>query len=125
MKLADESEKLDPASAGSRAVFLGRDGASAAYDLLKHIKDGKVKLEDLKQEELPKELAGKTLAEQKAFLEKIGKEREALSRRTAELDKMRSEFIARKIAEDAKLAGTTSFESRVLDVYRTQAARRR
>src|SRR5262249_12772957 len=70
-----------PASAAApRAGFLARSGGTA-HDLLKAIKDDKVKLEDIKKEELPKELAGKTLAEQKEILAKLDKEREELSKR--------------------------------------------
>src|SRR5262249_9561656 len=123
-KLAEESAKLPPADAAPRAGFLARTGGgSTAYDLLKHIKDGKVKLEEIKKEELPKELAGKSLPEQKEFLEKLDKEREALSKRALDLEKKRNEFIAKKMAEDAKLAAPTSFENQVLGILRVQARR--
>jgi Mg-chelatase subunit ChlD len=120
---AKDSAKVPETSAAPRAVFLARDGSSTAYDLLRHIKDGRVKLEDIKKEELPKELAGKTLSEQKEILERIDKERQALSKRTLELDKLRNEFMAKKIAEDSKLAAPTSFENEVFGILRVQAGR--
>ncbi|MFO0964076.1 MAG: vWA domain-containing protein [Gemmataceae bacterium] len=124
-KRVTESAALPLATAAPRAAYLARtDGGATAYDLIKGIKDGKVKLEELKKEELPKELVGKNLTEQKQILEKLDKEREVLSKRALELEKMRNEFIAKKIAEDTKLATPTSFENEVLGILRVQAGRR-
>ncbi|MFO0964399.1 MAG: vWA domain-containing protein [Gemmataceae bacterium] len=113
---------LGGASAAPRAGFLARSGGTA-HDLLKAIKDDKVKLEDIKKEELPKELAGKSLAEQKEILAKLDKERQEMSKRVLDLEKKRNEFIAKKMAEDTKLAAPTSFENEVLGILRLQARR--
>lgn len=120
---AYETESLPAASAAPRAVFLGRSGGGTAYDLLQNIKDGKVKLEALKKDELPKELQEKSLTEQREYLNKLDKERQELSKRTEVLDRLRNEFIAKKIAADAKLAAPTSFENEVLNILRVQAHR--
>jgi hypothetical protein len=118
--------KLDAPAAAERAGFYARAGeGGTAYCLINAMKAGKVKLEDLKKEELPDQLKGKTLVEQRVILTKMEKEREVLTQQILDLDKKRTEFIAKKQAEDAKLAGSTrdSFDGNVLRLLRTQALR--
>jgi Mg-chelatase subunit ChlD len=120
---ADEAAKLPAPAAAARAGYLAKSGTAAAYDLLDSIKSGKVKLEKLKKEELPKELRDKTLAQQKEFLDKLDKRRTKLNKEVLELDKKRSDFIAKKRAEMAKgkKGEKPTFEKEVLDLLRKQA----
>ena len=60
-------------AAADRAAYNARTGGNAAYDLIDNIKDGKVKLEDIKKDELPEDMQKMTLAEQKEYLEKLTK----------------------------------------------------
>jgi Mg-chelatase subunit ChlD len=116
----DGAVRLDPASAASRIAYQCKNGQCATYDLLACIKQGKVKLEDLKKEELPAELKDKPVKEQKAFLDKLDKRRGELNAQVLALDKKRCDFIAKKQAEDlAKNKG--SFDNEVLEVLRSQA----
>ena len=97
--------------------------AGPSYDLLVNIKAKKVKLEELKKDELPPELQKLTLKEQKTYLEKIDKERQQLTQKAGELAKKRAAFIAQKQAEQTKNAGRDSFDNQVLQVLQRQAAR--
>jgi hypothetical protein len=112
---------LGAEAAAERAGFLAKTGKAAAYDLLDNIKSGKVKLETLKKEELPRELRDKTLAQQKEFLKKLDKRRTRLNKEVLELDKKRAEFIARKRAEMEKDKKPSGFDKEVLDLLRKQA----
>jgi Mg-chelatase subunit ChlD len=114
------AEALPGGAAADRAAFNSKTGQVASYDLLDSIKKGKVKLEDLKKDQLPKELQGKTLKEQKAYLEKLDKHRTELNKECLELDKKRSDFIAKKLAE-AKGKGKNVFDNEVLEILRKQA----
>jgi len=55
---------LAPAADADRAGFLARNNAATSYDLLQNVKDGKVKLEEIKKDELPEELKNLSTAEQ-------------------------------------------------------------
>jgi Mg-chelatase subunit ChlD len=106
-----------------RAAFTARNEAATTYDLAKQIKDGKVKLETLKKDELPEQLKGKLLAQQKEILANIEKERETLSKQAIDLDKKRTAFISKKLAEDAKNRTPDSFDAQVLSILQSQATR--
>lgn len=114
---------LTPAVAADRAAYYGNAAKGASYDLLENVKSGKVKLETLKKEQLPEELRGLTLVEQKAFLAKLDKIQQDLNAKARELDKKRSEFIAKKQKEDAKAKMGDSFDGQVLQLLELQAGR--
>lgn len=121
--LAASAGALKGEAAAERAAFNAKNKQAAAYDLLDNIKDGKVKLEALKESELPDELKGKTLEEQKKLLEDLGKRRAELNKQVEELCKKRSDFIAKKQSEDTKNQARDSFDNQVLRILQTQARR--
>ncbi len=116
----DEAKALPSGPAADRAAFSGKGGRAASYDLLDAVKAKVVKLEDLKDDQLPKELQGMNLEKRKEFLETLDKKRSELNKEAVDLDKKRSEFIQKKLAEDKKDT-KDSFDSQVLEVLRKQA----
>jgi hypothetical protein len=120
---ADDAASLPAPAAASRAGYIAKSGRAATYDLLDGIKSGKVKLEALKKDELPKELQGKTMPEQKKFLKDLDERRTKLREEALKLDKQRSDFIAQKRAELAKegKGSKAGFDREVLDLLRKQA----
>jgi Mg-chelatase subunit ChlD len=114
------AEKLDAPAAAARAAYQCKNGWCATYDLLDNIKQGKVKLEDLKKEQLPKELQKLDRKEQQAYLDKLDKRRTELRQECLELDKKRAGWIAKKQAAESD-KGKDSFDNQVLDVLRNQA----
>jgi Mg-chelatase subunit ChlD len=123
MRRLDDAKALPAPAAAERAGFAGKTGKAAAYDLLDSIKDGKVKLEELKKEELPEELQKMTLKEQKEHLAKLDGKRKELLTKAADLDTKRGEFIKKKLAEDQKNRARDSFDNQVFEVLRRQASR--
>src|SRR5262249_26847313 len=109
----DAAAGLSVPAAAERAAFQAKNAQNSAYDLLDDVKKGKVKLEEVKKEDLPEELKKLTLKEQKEYLDNLDKKR-------AELNKQRTEYIAKKQAE-AKDKGKESFDNQVLEVLRNQA----
>jgi Mg-chelatase subunit ChlD len=107
-----------PGVAADRAATLAKNKRVAAYDLIDNINAGKVKLEDLKKEQLPEEMQKMTPAEQKDFLAKMAKRRAELSKEALDLDKKRGDFIAQKRAENKTRSG---FDGEVLEILRSQA----
>ncbi|MFO0969897.1 MAG: vWA domain-containing protein [Gemmataceae bacterium] len=125
-EVADKNAELDVASAAERTTYYAKASPyGVTYCLITAIKNKEVKLEDIKKDELPEQLKGKSIEEQRAFITKTEKEREDWSKHILELDKKRGDFIAKKQKEDEKLAGRTrdSFDSNVLRILRAQAAR--
>jgi hypothetical protein len=119
-KLADGAGALPAPAAAERAAYNAKKGQNAAYDLLDAVKQKKVKLEDLKKEELPEEMQKMTMEERKAHLDKLDKKRSDLQKEALELDKKRSDYIAKKQAED-KGKNKSAFDSQVLEILRKQA----
>jgi Mg-chelatase subunit ChlD len=121
-KKAGEARRLAgaaPGAAAERAGYLAKSGKGAAYDLLTQIKDGKVKLEELKEAELPDELKKIKPSERKPYLEKLEKRRQELRKEVLDLDKKRSEFIKKELEKKGK--GKDGFDNQVLDMLRKQA----
>ena len=82
-----------------------------------------VKLEEVKKEHLPAAMQKMTLKEQRAYLDKLDKERTALNEKARDLDKKRNAFIAKKQAEDAKSRARDGFDNQVLQILQRQAGR--
>lgn len=123
-KLATSEAVLPAGAAADRASFNARVNAGGnAYDLLTNINKGTVKLEELKKEELPPELQKLTLAEQKAYLQKLEGRRKELSQKAIDLDRKRSDFITQKQAGETRNTAKDSFDGQVLNILQRQAGR--
>lgn len=114
----DAARALPAAAQADRALFNARKAQNAAYDLVDQVKQGKIKLEDVKKEELPEELQKLTLEERKKHLDELDKKRDALRKEALELDKQRTEFVNEKLAENK---GKDGFDQQVLEMLRSQA----
>lgn len=63
------------------------------WDLVDKVKEDKQALSNMKKEELPEELQGKSTTEIQAYVEQKTKERETIQKEIAELAKQRQDFI--------------------------------
>jgi Mg-chelatase subunit ChlD len=106
--------------AADSAAFRSKAGRLAANDLLDDLKENKVKLEEIKEDQLPDDLKKMKPEERKAHVEKLQKDREELKKKALELDRKRLDFIAKKQAED-KTKGKDGFDTQILDTLRKQA----
>ncbi|MFY0529756.1 vWA domain-containing protein [Archangium gephyra] len=93
---------------------------NSSWDLVDGTKQGKVKLESLKDEELPEELRGKSAEERKALLEAKEKERTQLQARIQQLSQERQKYLAGKQKELAS-EGKNTLDKAILDSVQTQA----
>lgn len=93
------------------------------WDLVDACKDAAFKLGEVKDEDLPEAIRGKTLAEKQAYVDAKAKERETIQARVKELGDLRSAFVA---AEIAKRQGSdhSSFDRAIRDAIRAQATAR-
>lgn len=118
------AKALPLAAAADRAAFAGNSNKVAAYDLLDNLNSGKVKLEDLKKDELPEQMRKMDRKEQKEYLEKLEKRRAELNKKAVDLDKKRGEYVKEELAKRAKKEGKDakdSFDNQVLESLRKQA----
>ena len=93
---------------------------NSGWDLVDGTKKGKVKLEELKDEELPEELRGKSAEERKAIVQAKEKERSELQARIQQLNQERQKFLAEKQKEQAAEGGET-LDKAILQSVQTQA----
>jgi len=109
--------------AADSAGFRAKASRLAANDLLDDLKEGKTKLENVKDDQLPEELKKMNPEERKAHIEKLQKDREELRKKVLDLDKKRLEFIQKKLAED-KNQGKDGFDNQILETLRKQAEKK-
>lgn len=93
---------------------------NSSWDLVDGIANDSVKIEELKKEELPTELKGKSKEEILAYVEKQQKERKEIQAMIRELDAKRKLHIASKTNNTSK----TDLESAMIKAIKTQAARK-
>jgi hypothetical protein len=93
-------------------------------ELLDAIKEGKVSLDAVKQEELPEELRKLSPAELKAHVGKKQVEREEIQKKIAELSKKRDAFIAAEREKLAKEKKGDGFDTQVAKTLREQAKKK-
>lgn len=91
-----------------------------SWDLVDAIENGKVKLEDVKKEDLPKAMQKMNLEEQRKYIETNSAKRAQLKKEIAELNKERRKHVA---AEEKKSAaeGKESLDSAMAKSLRRQA----
>ena len=90
------------------------------WDLVDAVKENKVKLGELKKEELPKELQELSDSERKDYLDRKAKERTELQTKINELNKQRTQFVAEKIRNTP----ANTLDAAVVTAVREQAAKR-
>jgi hypothetical protein len=95
----DRSARALPAAAGAAASVERAAAKNTAqytnsqWDLVDAVKEGKVKLADAKDADLPEELRSKTLAEREAFVQEKLARRTEINQRVQELQRQRHAFL--------------------------------
>lgn len=114
------------AQAERAAYFVSSAGKSSALgqkELVDDVVNGRVKLEEIKNEELPPEFQGLTLEEQRAKIEQIAAERTKIQERITHLMQQRDAYLKDELAKLGASA-TEGFDAKVTDCLREQAARK-
>jgi hypothetical protein len=126
LKQEEMDEKLKeaaPAAAVERqAAKASKHYDASSWDLVDAVKKGEVKLEDVKDEDLPEEMRKMSLEEKKRYIEEKAKERERLQ---AEIKKQNAER-EKYIAEEMKKLGEKedSFGAALIKAVREQAEKK-
>ena len=118
-----------PAAGAERAAFKGSGQYRASgWDLVDALADGKMKLKDIKDKELPEELQKMSLKEREAYIEKKKAEREKIQKEIQELSQKRKEYIAKKEREEAEKSGkgkANTLDAAVIQAIRDQAKKKK
>jgi len=107
------------AIAADRATFNAMRGTINSWDLLGDIKSGKVKLDNLKDEELPEDLRKIPKEKRQAYLDELEKKREKLREEARDLAKKRDEFTKKKLEEQGKKV-KEGFDQKVEELLKKQ-----
>ena len=95
------SMSLSPEVMVQRSVTKsGSQYRNSSWDLVDAKKDGTIKVEELKDEELPEEMKKMTVQERKAYLDKMEREREVIQNKINKLNNERSKYIAQKMLDN-------------------------
>ena len=78
----------------------GAQYRNSSWDLVDAKKDGKLKIEELKSNELPAEMQKMSIDERKAYVEKMAKEREDIQNKIKKLNEERDKYVAQKMLEN-------------------------
>jgi len=86
--------QMAPANMAERAVTKGSSAyRNDEWDLVDAEKTGRLNIEELKEEELPAELKGKSKEERKTYIEGKSKEREEIQEKISDLGRKRQAYI--------------------------------
>lgn len=126
-KMRQEAQDTNAAASAGSATTRAVSKASRMYDnsgwdLVDGTKKGSVKLEEMKEEELPAELKGKNAAERQAFVDAKAKERADIQGRIQKLQAEREKFVAEKQKAAASSAGGDSLDKAIIESASKQAA---
>lgn len=110
-----------PEAKADRAVAKAASSRHSEDDLIDALREKRVKLEEVKEEQLPEEMKKLKPEERQAYLDQKSKEREEIRAKIVELSKKRDEFLA---AELKKQGAKDSFDSSVLEALSEQAGRK-
>jgi hypothetical protein len=124
-------EAMDSKSAGISNSNLAQRVASkasaqyknASWDLIDALREKKIKLEEVKEEDLPTELRNLTMDERKGYVERKEKERSDLQAQIQKLAKERETYVATEIRKSTD-ANKDTLGEKMKNVIREQAVKR-
>lgn len=96
----------------------GSQYKNTGWDLVDAQKDGSVKLDELKDEELPDEMKKMSISERKAYIDKMSKEREKIQTKINKLNEERSKYISQKMLDNKN---TNTLDAVMIKTIREQA----
>ncbi len=117
------ASKATPEAAADRAVYndsdAGRRNMLGKQELVDDVFGGRVNLDEIKKDQLPKELRSLTAEELKAEVDRRKVKRDELSKRIKELAAKRAQYLRKNQPK----AGNDGFDQKVLEALIEQGAR--
>lgn len=120
------SEAAGAPVAADRLIFAGRTGAivQGGGDLVDDLREGKVKLASLKQEDLPPEMQKLTAAEQEQYVKQQAEKRQQVQVKVNALLKQRQAYIDTEFQKLLQAGKGNAFDVQVAQMIRDQAQRK-
>lgn len=120
------AEAAAPAAAADRLAYNAATAkvVQGGGDLVDDLKDGRTKLSELKADELPAELKGKSPEEQKGYLAKQEEKRVKLQAEVSELVKKRQDYVDAEMRKAAAEGKGSAFDLEVARTLQAQAKRK-
>jgi Mg-chelatase subunit ChlD len=120
------AEAAAPAAAADRLAYNAATAkvVQGGGDLVEDLKDGRAKLSELKADELPAELKGKSTEEQKAYLAKQEARRNELQAQVSDLVKKRQAYVEAEMKKAAAEGKGSGFDLEVAQTLKAQAKRK-
>ncbi len=120
------AKEAAPAAAAERAAFKGSGHYKAtAWDLIDAIQAGKVKLADIKDEKLPKEMRKMSLDKKNEYVAKKQAERKAIQAKLKTLAAERKKYIAEERKKQSKADANDTLDAAIITTIRTQARQKK
>ena len=94
---------------------------NSTWDLVDAVNDKTVKLEDVKENELPDEMKKMTLDEKKKYIDGMNKKRSEIQKKISQLNKDRNDYLAE---ESAKNNQNDTLDNAVIKAVREQAKKK-
>jgi len=128
-KEAEQRQRVQDANAAKSGSLGSRIAAKASaqyrnagWDLVDALKEGKVKLEDVKDEDLPEAMRKMSVAERKKYVEAQRAERAKIQAEIRKLSEERKNYVAAELKKQGK--ADNSLGAAMLKAVREQAAKR-
>ncbi len=95
-----------------------------SWDIVDAVREGNVKLEELKKEDLPKEMQSMTPEERKAHVEANATQRKAIQEEIHKLNEERKRYVANEMKKRSE-SGEQTFDAAIIKALREQAERKK
>ncbi len=117
------AKMMSPSVMSQRAISKSSGNyVNASWDLVDAIQNEKVKLEEIKESELPENMKKMNAEERKKYIEQQVAERKTLQEKIQQLNKDRSKFIAEKQKE--KKPGENTLDDAMIKTVHDQASKK-
>ncbi len=114
--------------AADKAAYMSRGGTGKVVtgegELLDALETGRVKLKDLKEEQLPEELKKLTPAQRESSIKEKQAKRKELQKKAADLVKQRDAYLDTERRKQADAGKKDAFDAKVGEMIREQAKRK-
>jgi len=114
-----------PATAAERASFKGKQQYRSNADLVEAVTSGKLKLTDVKEEDLPDELKKLDANKREVYIAGKQKERSAIQLEIAKLSKQRNAYIAEERRKESKSKKNDTLDVAIIKSIRKQASKKK
>ncbi|WP_033958195.1 vWA domain-containing protein [Psychroserpens jangbogonensis] len=119
MKVYDDgSETANSSRAEYKSSKTGRKGAYGTNEIINDYNDGKLELDKIKDDQLPKELRGLSISEKETIILDLSNERKENYSKLQDLIKMKKEYIKSKESEQTN---KSSFSKEVIKIIKEQS----